>query len=103
MKDYVRALHDRFCRTSSAIREKEEMEQAYAKLKAVMHDVSQRKLLLALIDAQSMLQNQVSLDSFAAGLQLGLGLYSELEPYSYEADIENRALRRMEEMSRMCP
>ena len=102
MKDYVRALHDRFCRTS-ATQEKEEMEQACANLKATMNDAAQRKLLLALIDAQSMLQNQVSLDSFAAGLQLGLGLYSELEPYSYEADIENRALRRMEEMSRMCP
>lgn len=102
MKDYVRALHDRFCRTS-ATQEKEEMEQAYANLKATMNDAAQRKLLLALIDAQSMLQNKVSLDSFAAGLQLGLGLYSELEPYSFEVDIENRALRRMEEMSRMCP
>ena len=79
------------------------MEQACANLKATMNDAAQRKLLLALIDAQSMLQNKVSLDSFIAGRQLGLGLCNELEPYSYEVDIENRALRRMEEMNRMCP
>ena len=63
------------------------MEQACANLKATMNDAAQRKLLLALIDAQSMLQNKVSLDSFIAGLQLGLGLCNELEPYSYECFI----------------
>ena len=39
----------------------------------------------------------VSLASFTAGFQLGLGIAGELTPYSFEDDEEERALRRQEQ------
>ncbi len=64
-------------------------------LKATLNR-EQRKLLLALVNAQSLWQERTSLESFAAGLRLGLGIAGELEPYSFDDDQEARARRKME-------
>ena len=71
------------------------MNRAEQALKATLNR-EQRKLLLALVNAQSLWQERTSLESFAAGLRLGLGIAGELEPYSFDDDQEARARRKME-------
>ena len=95
MNDYMKALHQRFYQDPEDTEEEQEMDQAEQALKATL-DREQRKLLLALINAQSLWQERTSLESFTAGLRLGLGIARELEPYSFEADQEERARRKIE-------
>ena len=95
MNDYTRALHQRFCHEPENTEEEQEMDRAEQALKATL-DREQRKLLLALINAQSLWQERTSLESFTAGLRLGLGLAGELGPYSFDDDQEERARRKME-------
>ena len=95
MNDYTKALHQRFYQESENTEEEREMNQAEQALKATLNR-EQRRLLLALVNAQSLWQGRTSLESFAAGLRLGLGIAGELEPYSFEADQEERARRKME-------
>lgn len=71
------------------------MNQAEQALKATL-DREQRKLLLALVNTQSLWQERASLESFTAGLRLGLGIAGELGRYSFEKDEEDRARRAME-------
>ena len=95
MNDYTRALHQRFYREPENTEEEQEMEQAEQALKATLNR-EQRKFLLALVNAQSLWQERTSLESFVAGLRLGLGIAGELEPYSFDDDQEARARRKME-------
>ena len=93
MRDYTKALHHRFCQEPEGTEEEREMDRAEQTLKDTL-GWEQRKLLLSLVNAQSLWQERACLESFAAGLQLGLGLAGELEPYSFEAELEARAERR---------
>ena len=95
MNDYTRALHQRFYQEPENTEEEREMDQAEQAQKATLNR-EQRKLLLALINVQSLWQERTSLESFTAGFRLGLGIAGELEPYSFEADQEERARRKME-------
>ena len=95
MNDYTRALHQRFYQEPENTEEEREMDRTEQALKATM-DREQRKLLLALVNTQSVWQERVSLESFAAGLRLGLGIAGELEPYSFDDDQEERARRKLE-------
>ena len=95
MNDYTRALHQRFWQEPEGTEEEWEVDRAEQALKATLNR-EQRKLLLALINAQSLWQARTSLESFAAGLRLGLGLAGELEPYSFDDDQEERARRKLE-------
>ena len=94
MNDYTRALHQRFYREPENTEEEQEMEQAEQALKATLNR-EQRKLLLALVNAQSLWQERTSLESFTAGLRL-VGIAGELEPYSFDDDQEERARRKLE-------
>ena len=95
MNDYTKALHQRFCQEPEGTEQEQEMDRAEQALKTTLNR-EQRKLLLALINAQSLWQERTSLESFTAGLQLGLGLAGELEPYSFDDDQEERARRKLE-------
>ena len=95
MRDYTKALCHRFCQEPAGTEEERELDQAEQALKDTL-DREQRKLLLALVNAQSLWQERACLESFAAGLRLGLGLAGELEPYSFDDDQEERARRKME-------
>ena len=80
MNDYMRALHQRFFREPDCTEIRRELET-----------------LLKLTDLAIELREDVSLASFTAGFQLGLGIAGELTPYSFEDDEEERALRRQEQ------
>ena len=95
MNDYTKALHQRFCRELEGTEEEQELAQAEQALKDTL-DREQRRLLLALVNAQSLWQGRVSLESFTAGLRLGLGLAGELEPYSFDDDMEEQARSKFE-------
>lgn len=95
MNDYTKALHQRFCREPEGTEEEQELAQAEQALKDTL-DREQRRLLLALVNAQSLWQGRVSLESFTAGLRLGLGLAGELEPYSFDDDMEEQARSKFE-------
>ena len=69
MNDYTKALHQRFCQEPEGTEEEQEMDRAEQALKATLNR-EQRKLLLALINAQSLWQERTSLERFAAGLRL---------------------------------
>ncbi len=92
MNDYMKALHQRFFREPENTEEEQETEQAEQALKATL-DREQCKLLLELVNTQSLWQGRISLESFIAGFRLALGIARELEPYSFDDDIEERALR----------
>ena len=53
MNDYTRALHQRFYREPENTEEEQEMDQSEQALKSTL-DREQRKLLLALVNAQSL-------------------------------------------------
>ena len=93
MRDYTKALCHRFCQEPEDTEEEQEMVRAEQALKDTL-GWEQRRLLLALVNAQSLWQERACLESFAAGLRLGLGLAGELEPYSFEAELEAHAERR---------
>ena len=95
MNDYTKALHQRFYREPENTEEEQAMEQAEQALEAIL-DREQRKVLLALVNAQSLWQERTSLESFTAGLRLGLGIAGELEPYSFDYDQEERARQKIE-------
>ena len=95
MNDYTRALHQRFYQEPKNTEEEWEMIRAEQALKATL-DREQRKLLLALINTQSLWQDRTNLESFTAGLRLGLGTAGELGRYSFEKDEEERARQTME-------
>ena len=95
MNDYMRALHERYFREPEDTDEELEMEQAEQALKATL-DREQRKLLLALVNAQSLYQEELSLLGFIAGFRLGLGIAREVEPYSFDDEMEECARQKLE-------
>ena len=93
MRDYMKALHARFCREPELQKVREELEQAYREIKARLGQQDQ-ETLLQLADLENELRDETSLTSFIAGFQLGMGIARELEPYSFEDEEERQATER---------
>ena len=93
MRDYMKALHARFCREPELQKAREELEQAYREIKARLGQQDQ-EILLQLADLENELRDETSLTSFIAGFQLGMGIARELEPYSFEDEEERQATER---------
>ena len=93
MFDYMRALHARFCREPELQKAREELEQAYREIKARLGQQDQ-ETLLQLADLENELREEVSLTSFIAGFQLGMGIAGEMERYCFEDEEEKRATER---------
>ena len=92
MNDYMRALHQRFCKEPERKEVREELERVYATVKERLPRQDQEKLLRIadLID----LREETSLASFVAGFQLGMGIAGEMERYCFEDEEEKRATER---------
>ena len=93
MYDYMRALHARFCREPELQKAREELEQAYREIKARLGQQDQ-ETLLQLADLENELREEVSLTSFIAGFQLGMGIAGEMERYCFEDEEEKWATER---------
>ena len=91
MKDYMMALHQRFCRESECREVRKELESVYQDLHQVLDRRGQEQLL-KLADLNNELQEEISLESFLSGFKLAMGIAAELAPsYSFEDEEEQRA------------
>lgn len=91
MKDYIMALHQRFCREPEC----QEVRKQIVDVERDLHQVLDRRgqeQLLRLADLNNELQEEISLESFLSGFKLALGIAAELAPsYSFDDEEEQRA------------
>ena len=91
MKDYMMALHQRFCKEPDCLEVKQQIRKVERDLHQVLDRRGQEKLL-KLADLENELQEEISLESFLSGFKLALGIAAELAPsYSFDDDEEKRA------------
>ena len=91
MKDYMMALHQRFCKEPEFLEVRKELKSIYQDLHQVLDRRGQEQLL-KLADLENELQEEISLESFLSGFRLALGIAAELAPsYSFDDDEEQRA------------
>lgn len=90
MLDYMRALHQRFFQEPECRNLQEQAEELRQELKEHL-DRNSRDKLLKLVNLGIELREEASLAAFIAGFQLALGIASELTPYSFEDEEEQRA------------
>lgn len=100
MKDYMMALHQRFCKEPECREVREQIREVEKSLRQALDRRGQEQLL-KLADLENELQDEISLESFLSGFKLALGIAAELAPsYSFDDDEERRAceaLRRRRE------
>ncbi len=78
MNDYMSALHQRFFQKPDFTELKEEIELARREVRDCLNKVQRRKLM-QLVDAQTLLRDETSLASFTAGFKLAWEIAKELE------------------------
>ena len=92
MNDYMTALHQLFFREPDVTDLEEEIEQTRQEVRDCL-DKLQRRKLMQLVDAQSLLREKTSLASFIAGFKLAWGIAKELEAdglYSFDQEEADR-------------
>ena len=95
MNDYMRALHQRFFRAPTCAEQQQEIEFTRQELQKRLLK-SERKMLLRILDAESLMQEEISLASFTAGFKLAAGIAKELEAdgiYSFDEEETERLSR----------
>ena len=91
MKDYMMALHQRFCKEPECREVKKQIREVEQELHQKLDRRGQEQLL-KLADLENELQEEISLESFLSGFKLALGIAAELAPsYSFDDDEEQRA------------
>ena len=91
MRDYMMALHQRFCKEPDCREVRKKLESVYQDLHQVLDQRGQVQLL-KLADLENELLDETSLESFLSGFKLALGIVAELAPsYSFDDDEEQRA------------
>ena len=99
MYDYMQALQEKFFSDDLYAKQRQEIETIRCKLSHTL-DKQQRKQLLQLVDTESQLRNDMTLDGFIAGFRLACGIGSELGKnnwYSYIKDEEQRLREAFDE------
>ena len=90
MYDYMRALEDRFTPAAKNVEQRQELEKMRQAVSALL-DKQGKKKLLRLVDAHTMVQEEMALSSFIAGFRLAWGIAMEVGTdgnYSYEQEQE---------------
>ena len=91
MKDYMMALHQRFCQEPECRKVREQIREVEKSLRQALDRRGQEQLL-KLADLENELLDETSLESFLSGFKLALGIAAELAPsYSFDDDEERRA------------
>ena len=97
MKDYMMALHQRFCKEPGC----REVRKQLLEVEQELHQKLDRRgqeHLLKLADLENELHDQTSVESFLAGFKLALGIAAELAPsYSFDDDEEQRACEALQQ------
>lgn len=96
MRDYIMALHQRFCKQLGRREVRKELEAIHQDLHQVLDQRGQVQLL-KLADLENELLDETSLESFLSGFKLALGIAAELAPsYSFDDDEEQRACEALQ-------
>ena len=91
MRDYMMALHQRFCQEPECREVRKGLETVYQELHQTLDRRGQEQLL-KLADLENELREDISLESFLSGFKLALGISAELAPsYSFDDNEEKRA------------
>ena len=93
MNDYMKALHQQFCRELTRPELERALDDTYHALRENIARQDQ-ELLLRAQDLEIELREETSLASFIAGFRLDMGIAGEIEPYSFEDEEERRAIER---------
>ena len=97
MKNYMMALHQRFCKEPDCREVRKELEAVHQDLYQVLDRRGQAQLL-KLADLQNELLDETSLESFLSGFKLALGITAELAPsYSFDDDEEQRVCEALQQ------
>lgn len=96
MRDYMMALHQRFCKEPECKEVKKQIREVEQELHQKLDRCGQEQLL-KLADLQNELLDVTSLESFLSGFKLALGIAAELAPsYSFDDDEEQRACQALQ-------
>ena len=96
MRDYMMALHQRFCKEPECREVRKELEAVHQNLYQSL-DRRGQEHLLKLADLQNELLDETSLESFLSGFKLALGIAAELAPsYSFDDEEEQRACEALQ-------
>ena len=97
MKDYMMALHQRFCKEPEC----REVRKQLLEVERDLHQSLDRRgqeQLLKLADLENELLDVTSLESFLSGFKLALGIAAELAPsYSFDDDEEQRVCEALQQ------
>ena len=97
MRDYMMALHQRFCKEPECKEVKKQLLEVEQELHQKLDRRGQEQLL-KLADLENELQEEISLESFLSGFKLALGIAAELAPsYSFDDDEEQRACEALQQ------
>ena len=97
MRDYMMALHQRFCKEPECKEVKKQLLEVEQELHQKLDRRGQEQLL-KLADLQNELLDETSLASFLSGFKLALGVAAELAPsYSFDDDEEQRACEALQQ------
>ena len=83
MNETLRLLYDRFYTSPSMVESEQEVETCHRQLIERL-DKPERKLVLRIIDAQNLMIEQRSVDSFICGFRLAWVMANELNRYLEE-------------------
>ena len=96
MRDYMMALHQRFCKEPECREVREQIREVEKSLRQALDRRGQEQLL-KLADLENELLDETSLESFLSGFKLALGIAAELAPsYSFDDDEEQRACEALQ-------
>ena len=96
MRDYMMALHQRFCKEPECREIKQQIREVERDLHRTLDRRGQAQLL-KLADLENELQKEISLESFLSGFKLALGMAAELAPsYSFDDDEEQRVCEALQ-------
>ena len=91
MRDYMMALHQRFCKEPECREVRRQLLEVERDLRLALDRRGQEQLL-KLADLENELLDETSLESFLSGFKLALGIAAKLAPsYSFDDDEERRA------------
>ena len=97
MKDYMMALHQRFCKEPDCREVRKELLEVEQELHQKLDRRGQEQLL-KLADLENELRENISLESFLSGFKLALEIAAELAPsYSFDDDEEQRACEALQQ------
>lgn len=96
MKDYMMALHQRFCKEPECLAVRKKIAEVEQDLRQVLDRRGQENLL-KLADLENELLDESSLESFLSGFKLAPGIAAELAPsYSFDDDEEQWACEALQ-------